>query len=47
MNGHELAKTQKYLAESPILKYPDPEEPYTLFTDASKHAWACVFNAGP
>ena len=27
---------------SPILKYPDPNKPYTLFTDASKHAWACV-----
>ena len=23
-------------------KYPDPNKPYTLFTDASKHAWACV-----
>ena len=26
----------------PILKYPDPNKPYTLFTDASKYAWACV-----
>ena len=31
------------LITSPILKYPDPNKPYTLFTDASKHAWACVF----
>ena len=26
----------------PILKYPDPSKAYTLFTDVSKHAWACV-----
>ena len=26
------------LITSPILKYPDPNKPYTLFTDASKHA---------
>ena len=26
----------------PILKYPDPNKVYTLFTDASKYAWACV-----
>ena len=25
---------------SPILKYPDPKKGYTLFTDASKYAWA-------
>ena len=25
-----------------ILKYPDPNYPYVLFTDASKYAWACV-----
>ena len=30
------------LITSPILKYPDPNKPYTLFTDASKHAWAYV-----
>ena len=33
---------QEALITSPILKYPDPNKPYTLFTDASKHAWACV-----
>ena len=27
---------------SPILKYPDPNKGYTLFTDASKYAWGCV-----
>ena len=27
---------------SPILKYPDPNRGYTLFTDASKCAWASV-----
>ena len=30
------------LITSPILKYPDPNKSYTLFTDASKHAWACL-----
>ena len=30
------------LITSPILKYPDPNKSYTLFTDASKHAWGCV-----
>ena len=30
------------LITSPILKYPDPKKAYILFTDASKHAWACV-----
>ena len=30
------------LITSPILKYPDPNKPYTLFTDTSKYAWACV-----
>ena len=33
---------KKYLIESPILKYPDPDEPYTLFTDTNKYAFACV-----
>ena len=30
------------LLKEPILTYPDPSLPYTLFTDASKYAWACV-----
>ena len=30
------------LVTSPILKYPDPNKAYTLFTDASRHAWPCV-----
>ena len=30
------------LLKEPVLKYPDPSKPYTLFTDASKYAWACV-----
>ena len=30
------------LLKEPKLKYPDPSKPYTLFTDASKYAWACV-----
>ena len=32
----------KQMLKEPILKYPDPSKPYTLFTDASKFAWACV-----
>ena len=28
--------------KSPILVYPDPNTPYTLFTDASKYAWSAV-----
>ena len=36
----ELLKTS--LMTEPILKYPDPNHPYVLFTDASKYAWACV-----
>ena len=30
------------LMTKPILRYPDPNLPYVLFTDASKYAWACV-----
>lgn len=30
------------LLKEPILKYPDPNKPYILYTDASKYAWACV-----
>ena len=30
------------LMKKPILKYPDPNKPYTLYTDASKYVWACV-----
>ena len=30
------------LLKEPVLKYPDPSKPYTLFTDASKYALACV-----
>ena len=30
------------IVTSPILKYQDPNKGYTLFTDASKYAWACV-----
>ena len=36
----ELLKTS--LMTEPILKCPDPNHPYVLFTDASKYAWACV-----
>ena len=30
------------LMTEPILKYADPNQPYVLFTDASKYAWACI-----
>ena len=30
------------LLEEPILKYPDPNKPYVLYTNASKYAWAGV-----
>ena len=30
------------LMSQPILRYPDPAKPYTLYTDASKYAWAGV-----
>ena len=33
---------KEMLLKEPILKYPDSGKPYTLFTDASKFAWACV-----
>ena len=33
---------KELLINEPILKYPNPNKPYTLFTDASKYAWACV-----
>ena len=33
---------KEMLLKEPVLKYPDPSKPYTLFTDASKYAWACV-----
>ena len=30
------------MCTKPILKFPDPQKPYVLFTDASKYAWAGV-----
>ena len=27
---------------APILKYPDTDKPYTIFTDVSKYGWAGV-----
>ena len=36
----ELLK--KALIKEPILRFPDPNKPYTLYTDASKYAWLCV-----
>ena len=36
----ELLK--EYLIKAPILRFPDPNLPYVLFTDASKEAWGAV-----
>ena len=33
---------KKFLQESPILQYPDPEASYTLYTDTSKYAYTGV-----
>ena len=30
------------LIKEPILRFLDPNKPYTLYTDASKYAWSCV-----
>ena len=42
----ECTKTFKMLKnlliQEPILKYPDPTKPYTLYTDASNYAWSSV-----
>ena len=32
------------LTISPILIFPDTNEPYVLFTDASKHSWSGILN---
>ena len=34
---------KKSITTVPILKYPDPNRPCILFTNASKYAWVCVF----
>ena len=39
-SGFEYLKT--YLSESPILKYPNPQKRYAVFTDASDQAAAVV-----
>ena len=30
------------MIKEPILWFPDPNKPYTLYTDTSKYAWSCV-----
>ena len=30
------------LIKEPILRFSDPNKPYTLYTDTSKYAWSCV-----
>ena len=36
----ELLK--EVLIKEPILRFPDPNKPYILYTDTSKYAWSCV-----
>ena len=33
---------KEFLQQAPILRYPDPQASYTLYTDASKYAYAIV-----
>ena len=33
---------KEFLKQAPILRYPDPQASYTLYTDASKYAYAGV-----
>ena len=33
---------KEFLKHAPILRYPDPQASYTLYTDASKYAYAGV-----
>ena len=33
---------KSFLLKEPVLKYPNPDQPYMLYTDASKYAWAGV-----
>ena len=33
---------KSFLLKEPVLKYPDPDQPYVLYTDASKYAWTGV-----
>ena len=37
-----LELLKEALIKKPILRFPDPNKPYTLYTDASKYAWSCV-----
>ena len=31
---------KSFLLKEPVLKYPNPDQPYVLYTYASKYAWA-------
>ena len=33
---------KEYFIKEPVLQYPKPDQPYILYTDASKYAWAGV-----
>ena len=38
----DIPAIKNLLLAEPILKYPDPNKSYVLYTDASKYAWSCV-----
>ena len=40
--SEDFSITKGHAAQGTCIKIPDPSKPYTLFTDASKYAWACV-----
>jgi hypothetical protein len=37
-----LKELQRVMSQPPLLRHPDPERPYFLFTDASNYAIGCV-----
>ena len=39
-NSFQILK--EFLPQAPILKYPDPQASYTLYTDASKYAYVGI-----
>ena len=35
---------KEFLQQGPVLRYPDPQANYTLYTDASKYAYAGILS---
>ena len=40
--SEDFSIIERHVTQGTCTKIPDPSKPYTLFTDASKYAWACV-----